>query len=70
MIEHETAPNLLNYKSIRLLDAKGVATMIKVAIKTVHKRVREGKLACVQFAPTTGDSLTNRSKEWPPWKQT
>jgi excisionase family DNA binding protein len=48
MIEHETALNLLNYKSIRLLDAKEVATMIKVAIKTVHKLAREGKLACVQ----------------------
>jgi hypothetical protein len=48
MIELETALNLPNYKSIRLLDAKEVATMIKVAIKTVHRLAREGKLACVQ----------------------
>ena len=31
-----------------LLDAKDVALILKSSVKTVHKRVREGKLACVQ----------------------
>ena len=31
-----------------LLDAKDVARILKRSVKTVHKRVREGKLACVQ----------------------
>ncbi|MBI5250065.1 MAG: hypothetical protein HY912_11285 [Desulfomonile tiedjei] len=71
MVDREaTHVDLLNYENIMLLDAKEVATMIKVAIKTVHERAREGKLAYVQFAPMTGDSLTNRSKERPPRKQT
>ena len=32
-----------------LLDAKDVAAILKSSVKTVHKRVREGKLACVQI---------------------
>lgn len=51
MSERETTLNLLNYKYIRLLDAKEVAEMIRVAIKTVHKLAREGRLACVQITP-------------------
>lgn len=31
-----------------LLDSKEVATILKVAVKTVNKLVRQGKLACVQ----------------------
>ncbi len=31
-----------------LLDAKDVAKLFKISAKTVHKRVREGKLGCVQ----------------------
>ncbi|MGO9120586.1 MAG: helix-turn-helix domain-containing protein [Desulfomonilaceae bacterium] len=31
-----------------LLDAKDVARILKCSVKTVHKRVREGKLGCVQ----------------------
>ena len=31
-----------------LLDAEDVARILKSSVKTVHKRVREGKLACVQ----------------------
>jgi excisionase family DNA binding protein len=31
------------------LDAKDVAAIIKVAVKTVHKLARDGKLACVQI---------------------
>ncbi len=31
-----------------LLDAEDVARILKRSVKTVHKRVREGKLACVQ----------------------
>ena len=31
-----------------LLDSKEVATILKIAVKSVNKRVREGKLACVQ----------------------
>lgn len=31
-----------------LLDSHRVAAILKIAIKTVHKLVREGKLACVQ----------------------
>ena len=31
-----------------LLDSKEVAAILKVAVKTVNKLVREGKLACVQ----------------------
>ena len=34
-----------------LLDAKDVALILKSSVKTVHKRVREGKLACVQSSP-------------------
>ena len=32
-----------------LLDAKDVATILKSSVKTVHKRVREGQLGCVQI---------------------
>jgi hypothetical protein len=32
-----------------LLDAKDVAKILKSSVKTVHKRVREGKLGCVQI---------------------
>jgi excisionase family DNA binding protein len=31
-----------------LLDSKEVATILKIAVKTVNKLVRQGKLACVQ----------------------
>jgi excisionase family DNA binding protein len=31
-----------------LLSAKGVGAILGISAKTVHKRVREGKLACVQ----------------------
>ncbi len=31
-----------------LLDARDVAILLKISMKTVHKRVREGKLGCVQ----------------------
>jgi len=31
-----------------LLDAQDVARILKSSVKTVHKRVREGKLECVQ----------------------
>jgi hypothetical protein len=31
-----------------LLDAKDVARILKISVKTVHKRVSEGKLQCVQ----------------------
>ena len=31
-----------------LLDAEDVARILKSSVKTVHKRVREGKLQCVQ----------------------
>jgi hypothetical protein len=34
-----------------LLDAEDVARILKRSVKTVHKRVREGKLACVQGSP-------------------
>ncbi|MGO9568110.1 MAG: helix-turn-helix domain-containing protein [Desulfomonilaceae bacterium] len=34
-----------------LLDAKDVARILKRSVKTVHKRVREGKLGCVQVTP-------------------
>jgi Helix-turn-helix domain len=34
-----------------LLDAEDVARILKSSVKTVHKRVREGKLACVQASP-------------------
>ena len=34
-----------------LLDAKDVARILKSSVKTVHKRVREGKLGCVQDKP-------------------
>jgi excisionase family DNA binding protein len=36
-----------------LLDSKEVATILKIAVKTVNKLVRQGKLACVQV--TTRD---------------
>jgi hypothetical protein len=32
-----------------LFDSKEVAAILKVAVKSVHKFVREGKLACVQI---------------------
>jgi hypothetical protein len=32
----------------RLLDAEDVARILKSSVKTVHKRVREGKLGCFQ----------------------
>ena len=34
-----------------LLDAKDVARILKISVKTVHKRVREDKLQCVQGSP-------------------
>ena len=34
-----------------LLDAEDVARILKSSVKTVHKRVREGKLQCVQGSP-------------------
>jgi hypothetical protein len=34
-----------------LLEAKDVAKILGIALKTVHKRVRQGKLACVQESP-------------------
>jgi hypothetical protein len=34
-----------------LLDANDVAKIFKISVKTVHKRVREGKLGCVQVTP-------------------
>jgi hypothetical protein len=34
-----------------LLDAEDVAKILKSSVKTVHKRVREGKLQCVQGSP-------------------
>jgi predicted site-specific integrase-resolvase len=34
-----------------LLDAKDVARLLGISAKTVHKRVREGKLGCVQVTP-------------------
>jgi predicted site-specific integrase-resolvase len=34
-----------------LLDAEDVARILKSSVKTVHKRVREGKLGCVQASP-------------------
>ena len=34
-----------------LLDAEDVARILKRSVKTVHKRVREGKLGCVQGSP-------------------
>jgi len=34
-----------------LLDAEDVAKILKISVKTVHKRVREGKLGCVQGSP-------------------
>jgi excisionase family DNA binding protein len=34
--------------SVSLLDAQDVALILKVSAKTVHKLVREGKLACVR----------------------
>ena len=34
-----------------LLDAKDVARILKSSVKTVHKRVSEGKLGCVQATP-------------------
>jgi len=35
----------------RLLDANDVAKILKISVKTVQKRVREGKLGCVQVTP-------------------
>ncbi|MGO9568686.1 MAG: helix-turn-helix domain-containing protein [Desulfomonilaceae bacterium] len=35
----------------QLMDAKDVAKILKRSVKTVHKRVREGKLGCVQATP-------------------
>ena len=34
-----------------LLDAEDVARILKSSVKTVHKRVREGKLGCFQASP-------------------
>ena len=34
-----------------LLDAEEVAATLKCSVKTVHKRVREGTLGCVQVTP-------------------
>lgn len=41
-----------------LLDSKEVATILRVAVKTVHELVCEGKLACVQ--------VTYRGQPWLP----
>jgi hypothetical protein len=41
---HESIPVAIP----ELLTAKGVGAILGISVKTVHKRVREGKLACVQ----------------------
>ncbi|AFM23347.1 helix-turn-helix domain-containing protein [Desulfomonile tiedjei] len=33
---------------LQLMDVKDIAKILKIAPKTVHKLVREGKLGCVQ----------------------
>jgi excisionase family DNA binding protein len=43
---------------VSLLDAQGVAHMLGISAKTVHKLVREGKLPCVQ--------VTSRERRFTP----
>ncbi len=44
---HESIPVVIP----ALLTAKGVATILGISTKTVHKLAREKKLACVQITP-------------------
>lgn len=48
MIEHRTANQDKSPSVAQLLTAVTVASILGIAPKTVHKLVREGKLACVQ----------------------
>ena len=48
MIESQTANQFESVSVARLLTVAVVASILGVSPKTVHKLVREGKLACVQ----------------------
>jgi hypothetical protein len=49
---HESTPVAIP----ELLTAKGVGAILGISVKTVHKLVREKKLACVQ--------VTSRDRRW------
>lgn len=48
MVTHETPYKPSYWSTARLLEPKEVASMLMISLKTVHKLVREKKLACVQ----------------------
>ena len=48
MVTNEKPHNPFCLSSVRLLEPKEVASMLKISLKAMQKLVREGKLACVQ----------------------
>jgi excisionase family DNA binding protein len=49
MVTYETPHKPFLWTGARLLEPKEVASMLMTSLKTVHKLVRDKKLACVQI---------------------